>query len=557
MNITNIKRFKSQKDIDDGFSRYIANLELQARLEQNNQALLKGKEPVIPLPVPDQRTLAQRRADTIQQRAKATQNVLSLNIDKQEVNTIMNRLTDDEILNLNQIFPVLKKEISKFEDIDADFFLNFLSNLLQNLQGSDYQLGMVNYNPLKTEEIEFDDDLYQMIENSISELKEGLDEAEAGAGGVENMTEYLSTLLADSNPDNILFRFIFEYASTKKHNRRDIQIYSELFRISERMNLLLERPDDGLDDYKNMSQIEIDNAIPQLSNILAFIRLLDLISDLGTRRGKILFDKIFNYLNIGRSIGIGQQHARARDEEEVGGDEEEVGGDEEEVGGDEEDEEEVGGDEEDEEDEEEYGQTYWDFFNPFQIGGQGLNFVKVKKQRKNNMTTPKIIFGSGLGLVQEQPKYIPFGKYIINNQDLKNNILNIKYKSMGIIPDLNKKIKISDDLKDIIEEICSTNNLSKVLYKKLSEKDRKILDIILTKSGLNEKYGLKPVITQPKNEDIENMIKRYEIVKGQYMAGNNNDLVKSELSQLLIKFMEFGMITESEGKDILKDLIKK
>ena len=53
------------------------------------------------------------------------------------------------------------------------------------------------------------------------------------------------------------------------------------------------------------------------------------------------------------------------------------------------------------------------------------------------------------------------------------------------------------------------------------------------------------------------MIQRYNIVKGQYMAGNNNDLVKSELIQLLTKFMELGMITESEGKDILKDLIKK
>ena len=485
MNITNIKRFKSQKDIDDGYSRYIANLELQARLEQNNQALLKGKEPVIPLPVPDQRTLAQRRADTIQQRAKATQNILSLNLDKGEVNKIMNRLTDDEILNVNQIFPVLKKEISKFEDIDADFFLNFLSNLLQNLQGSDYQLGMVNYNPLKTDEIEFDDDLYQMLENSIAELKEGLDEAEAGAGGVENMTEYLSTLLADSNPDNILFRFIFEYASTKKHSRRDIQIYSELFRISERMNDLLGTPEDGLDDYKNMSQTEIDNVIPTLSNILAFIRLLDLISDLGTRRGRILFDKIFNFLDIGRSTGFGEIHRiraeRRADEEE--GDEEEVPVSE--LGADEEEVDEEGADEE------EYEDDYWDFFNPFQIGGQGLNFVKTKKQRKNNITTPKVIFGSGLGLVNEEPKYIQFGKFIINNQDLKKNILNLKYKSMGIIPDLNKKIKISDDLKDIIEEICSTNNLSKVLYKRLSEKDRKILDIILTKSTLNEKFGLK------------------------------------------------------------------
>jgi hypothetical protein len=55
----------------------------------------------------------------------------------------------------------------------------------------------------------------------------------------------------------------------------------------------------------------------------------------------------------------------------------------------------------------------------------------------------------------------------------------------------------------------------------------------------------------------ENDIKeedRFNLVKGQYVAGNDNPRVKEELRKFIIKFMMEGKINKKEGQDILFQL---
>ena len=200
--------------------------------------------------------------------------------------------------------------------------------------------------------------------------------------------------------------------------------------------------------------------------------------------------------------------------------------------------------------EEEEGMGDWEQY----FGGNGIKKFINPNRRK---TTPRVIYGSGLGKVEEIPKWMLFGKFTIHYPELKRNILNIRHKSLSQIPDLNKKIKISDDLRDLIEDVLKTGNMSKSGYKNLTEKDKKIFDIITTKADLYERFGIKPVITQPKDMDLEKDMKRFELVKGEWIAGNNNDEVKQELILLISKFIGLKMISEDEGKDILKELLKK
>ncbi len=551
MNIQGKPTIRKLRDIDDAYTRHMAYLDLQSKLEDNQKNIMAGLPPVVPTAMPDPRTLAQRRADLIEQRSKATQNILKLNIDKHEVNKILQEMTDDDIKDLNQIYPVLQKEISKFDDIDSDFFMSFFRNLLRNLKGTDYQLGLIKFDPSNLEEIEFDDEMYKylddslkLLESDLQELYEGfLDEDE----DITEMGEMVENTFNGKNIDNIYFRFIAEYASTKKHNQRQINILSKmdqiadlLQKISDNYNFGTEAPDS--DEIADLDYSQIEKEISGMSNVDNFIQAIDYLPDIANKKVKYALNYLLeNEIGSGRSRGFFRAH-KIREQEKQ---------------------EQLLQEQEDREQEDLrrpqtdiFGEPDEDYLEEEfqQLAGSGIKkFINSKRPK----TTPRVIYGSGLGKIEEIPKWMLFGKFAIHYPELKRNILNIKYKSLSQIPDLNKKIKISDDLKDFLDEILKTGNMSKVGYKNLTEKDKKIFDIISTKAGLYEKFGIKPIITQPKDIDLDKDMKRFELVKGEWIAGNNNDEVKQELILLISKFINLKMISEEDGKDILKDLLKK
>ena len=63
-------------------------------------------------------------------------------------------------------------------------------------------------------------------------------------------------------------------------------------------------------------------------------------------------------------------------------------------------------------------------------------------------------------------------------------------------------------------------------------------------------------VKQPK-EDEENEKKdvdRFELLKGEYDAGNNNDKMIKELRALVIKFIHSGKINKKQGMEFLMEL---
>lgn len=548
MNIQGKPTIRKLRDIDDAYTRHMAYLDLQTNLEDNQKNIMAGLPPVVPTAMPDPRTLAQRRADLIEQRSKATQNILKLNIDKHEVNKILQEMTDDDIKDLNQIYPVLQKEISKFDDIDSDFFISFFRNLLKNLKGSDYQLGLVNFNPMNTEEIEFDDEMYEYLENSLQDLESKLIEIDEGLDDdddIAEMGEFVENIFNNYNIDKIYFRFIAEYISTKKHNQRQINILSKMNSVAELLNKIETDYNFGtyapeIEELWEMDYKNIDNQLTGFSNVDNFIQLVEYLPNIGNKKVLYALNFLLKHMGTNRSKGFFKVHKEKHQAKM-----EKLQQEQEESRQIEEDKEFQDPLEKEADEEDEYEEAY---------SGNGIKkFINTKRQR----TTPRVIFGSGLGKIEEIPKWMLFGKFAIHYPELKRNILNIKYKSLSQIPDLNKKIKISDDLKDLIDEILKNGSMSKVGYKNLTEKDKKIFDIISTKAGLYDKFGIKPIITQSKDIDLDKEMKRFELVKGEWMAGNNNDEVKQELILLISKFINLKMISEEDGKDILKDLLKK
>ena len=167
--------------------------------------------------------------------------------------------------------------------------------------------------------------------------------------------------------------------------------------------------------------------------------------------------------------------------------------------------------------------------------------------RKTKMKVIKI--GKGIA-VEQQPKYRELGKYAIHYGQLVNNdILNVKYKSLGGIPQF-KPVAISDVFKDFLIDLMENGKANSRTYDQVPTDERKLFERIATGAGIIHNLKIKKTIT---NQDAEDN-KRFELLKGEYLAGNNSNAVLKELRRFVIKFMNEGKITKNSGMTLLMEL---
>jgi len=181
-------------------------------------------------------------------------------------------------------------------------------------------------------------------------------------------------------------------------------------------------------------------------------------------------------------------------------------------------------------------------------GGKGMIANRVKNKIHPKFITKAKMIGKGV-TINETPKYIEFGKYCLSIPDLNNEILRVKYqKTMVDVPNFKKNI--SNDFVDFIENFIDTQKINDRQLEKLSKEEQKLFKRLINKSGLDVKYKVKDY----KDESDVKEEDRFNLVKGQYMAGNDNPRVKEELRKFIIKFMMEGKINKKEGQDILFQL---
>jgi hypothetical protein len=158
----------------------------------------------------------------------------------------------------------------------------------------------------------------------------------------------------------------------------------------------------------------------------------------------------------------------------------------------------------------------------------------------------KIKIGKGIA-VEEQPRYKTFGKYIIHMPYLENdNVLNVKFQSMGSIPSI-KPVCIDDNFKDFILDIMNTGCVNQKHYNSLTEPEKAHFHKIVKGAGLSNTLKFK----QDDKIDDKKDVKRLDILVGQVVAGNDNDKVLKEAKELIRKCVGNGSITRHRGMDLL------
>lgn len=163
---------------------------------------------------------------------------------------------------------------------------------------------------------------------------------------------------------------------------------------------------------------------------------------------------------------------------------------------------------------------------------------------------------SGKGITstckEATPRWIELGRYRVNGRLLdEKQLLSVRYQSGTAVPQFPKMIPISDAFHELLTNLFETKKLDKRLLKELDTEEQRSAEALLVKSGVGRGFGIKEIT--PTNEE-QKKIKRFEVVKGSYLAGNNSKDVIHELRSLIIHFVTTGHLSRKEGLRTLVEL---
>lgn len=166
------------------------------------------------------------------------------------------------------------------------------------------------------------------------------------------------------------------------------------------------------------------------------------------------------------------------------------------------------------------------------------------------------IEGSGLALrpvrKYDMGKYgfQKFGTKYIRKDDLRNGKLCIRQPSNQSVIGLPVQ-RISKKLANILTCILEHGKPEYSDLEELCEEDKLLLSTISTTTKLGSKLSL-PTPNKSKNEKEEH---RFQVLKGQILAGNDNPQIVKELKTLLMKFMNDRRLCKTEVLSILETLV--
>ena len=166
---------------------------------------------------------------------------------------------------------------------------------------------------------------------------------------------------------------------------------------------------------------------------------------------------------------------------------------------------------------------------------------------KGSFVGNRIKIGAGISKPEPKPAYREFGKYIIHSKNLEEGVLNPKYPSGASIPAL-KPVNVSDNYKEFISDILEGGGLTRTSEKHFNSLTAPEQSHFVK---LIRGAGLKIPLTG-KDEAAEST--RFEILSGEWEAGNDNVKLVAELKTLLCKFIEDGRINKKKGLEMLFNL---
>jgi hypothetical protein len=200
----------------------------------------------------------------------------------------------------------------------------------------------------------------------------------------------------------------------------------------------------------------------------------------------------------------------------------------------------------------------WGNINLQELGIQGVGIIKRRGRPKGCGIAKPISYKESVKAhavldkgIMETPRFIKFGKYLVNNHKLHNeDIFALKRMAGGNIVDI-PSIKISKNLGSVIKKMLGGAIPTYSDISKLSEPEKVYLHKVSQKSNILDKFDIPAPAKDKEDKDIH----IFEVMRGEIMAGNDSKELISKFKTHILKLSRNGTLPKKEVEEILSELL--
>jgi len=173
-----------------------------------------------------------------------------------------------------------------------------------------------------------------------------------------------------------------------------------------------------------------------------------------------------------------------------------------------------------------------------------MNYIDTDKKIENIKSTY-------VNKIDPMNKYLAFGKYQIDLKKLKGGKLQFRSKKGYFVKGLENK-NLTTNMRNIIDKFISGQNIDYEDVNNLNDDEKNYLSQIAEKCDINDRLR----IPSPKLTEIQSDINKFNVLRGQLMAGNDNIEMVKEFKVLLLKLSNTGHIDKKEANEVFTMLLQ-
>ena len=156
-----------------------------------------------------------------------------------------------------------------------------------------------------------------------------------------------------------------------------------------------------------------------------------------------------------------------------------------------------------------------------------------------------------INAVDPMNKYVDFGNYKLDLKQLKGGKLQFRSKNNYYVKGLENR-RMTPNMKIVIDKFLNNQTIDFDDINKLNDEEKNYLSIMAEKCGVNDRLRLPSPLLSAQQQNIN----KFNLMRGQICAGNDNVGMIKEFKILLLKLMNSGHVNKKEGQGIMIMLLQ-
>lgn len=153
--------------------------------------------------------------------------------------------------------------------------------------------------------------------------------------------------------------------------------------------------------------------------------------------------------------------------------------------------------------------------------------------------------------VNPMSKYMPFGKYQLDLKQLKGGRVQLRSSKGYFIKGL-KGMRMTPNIKIIIDKLISNSEILFEDVERLNDNEKILLADLAQKCEINDRLK----IPSPRLSKIQSQVNKFNVMRGEILAGNDSKEMVKDFKLMLLKFMNDGIVNKKEGNEIMTMLLQ-